>query len=69
MIAYSVLVPDCDTVDYFIGIDSYTNGQIQAKYLVKKLGLKDTKQSFNLKSSTSPATAAPCTPSWGPWTC
>ena len=49
MIAYSVLVPDCDTVDYFIGIDSYTNGQIQAKYLVKKLGLKDTKQSFNLE--------------------
>ena len=34
VIAYSVLVPDCDTVDYFIGIDSYTNGQIQAKYLV-----------------------------------
>ena len=49
MIAYSVLVPDCDTVDYFIGIDSYTNGQIQAKYLVKKLGLKDTKKSFNLE--------------------
>ncbi len=49
VIAYSVLVPDCDTVDYFIGIDSYTNGQIQAKYLVKKLGLKDAKQSFNLE--------------------
>ena len=49
VIAYSVLVPDCDTVDYFIGIDSYTNGQIQAKYLVEKLGLKDTKESFNLE--------------------
>lgn len=49
VIAYSVLVPDCDTVDYFIGIDSYTNGQIQAKYLVDKLGLKDTKESFNLE--------------------
>lgn len=49
VIAYSVLVPDCDTVDYFIGIDSYTNGQIQAKYLVKKLGLKDAKKSFNLE--------------------
>lgn len=49
VMAYSVLVPDCDTVDYFIGIDSYTNGQIQAKYLVKKLGLKDAKKSFNLE--------------------
>lgn len=49
MIAYSTLVPDCSTIDYFIGIDSYTNGQIQAKYLVQKLGLKKTKKSFNLE--------------------
>ena len=49
MIAYSTLVPDCSTLDYFIGIDSYTNGQIQAKYLVQKLGLKKTKKSFNLE--------------------
>lgn len=49
MIAYSVLVPDCDSVDYFIGVNSYTNGQIQAKYLVKKLGLANTKKSFNLE--------------------
>ena len=51
MIAYSTLVPDCSTIDYFIGIDSYTNGQIQAKYLVQKLGLKKTKKSFNLEIS------------------
>ena len=49
MIAYSTLVHDCSTIDYFIGIDSYTNGQIQAKYLVQKLGLKKTKKSFNLE--------------------
>ena len=49
MIAYSTLVPDCSTIDYFIGIDSYTNGQIQAKYLVQKLGLKKAKKSFNLE--------------------
>lgn len=49
MIAYGTLVPDCSTIDYFIGIDSYTNGQIQAKYLVQKLGLKKTKKSFNLE--------------------
>lgn len=49
MIAYSTLVPDCSTIDYFIGIDSYTNGQIQAKYLVNKLGLKKTKKTFNLE--------------------
>ena len=49
MIAYSTLVPDCSTIDYFIGIDSYTNGQIQAKYLEQKLGLKKTKKSFNLE--------------------
>lgn len=49
MIAYSVLVPDRDMVDYFIGVNSYTNGQIQAKYLVKKLGLQDTKKSYHLE--------------------
>lgn len=49
VIAYSMLIPDCDAVDYFIGVDSYANGQMQAKYLVKKLGLEKTKKSYNLE--------------------
>lgn len=49
IIAYSVMVPDCDKVNYFIGINSYASGQIQAKYLVKKLKLKNTKKSYNLE--------------------
>lgn len=69
MIAYSTLVPDCSTIDYFIGIDSYTNGQIQAKYLVQKLGLKKTKRASIWRSSISPTAAAHCTPSWVPWMC
>lgn len=49
IIAYNTMIPDCGTVDYFIGVDSYTDGQIQAKALVKKLGLNKTKKSLNIE--------------------
>ncbi|MFJ5220777.1 multiple monosaccharide ABC transporter substrate-binding protein [Streptomyces sp. NPDC088354] len=49
IIAYDRLLLGSSNVDYYASFDNYKVGQLQAEYIVDKLGLKEGKGPFNLE--------------------
>ncbi|MFJ8824724.1 multiple monosaccharide ABC transporter substrate-binding protein [Streptomyces sp. NPDC102467] len=49
VIAYDRLILDSKNVDYYASFDNTKVGELQASYIVDKLGLKDGKGPFNLE--------------------